>query len=797
MAKKDNDKIIADQAKEIAKLKAENLKLQSKSEEYSDKALELSERAVRVEEELVRLSKQKGELSKQINQLVSEEQTLRDNGLDAFADQVKLTIERTKAQKESITNERALAKEIQGKIKAEQRVLELKEQQQKFAEKYSETLMGQLGFIDKISDAIEEIPVIGSFLSEKLGLEDVKKELSEKMLSGFKAGLQDAEGASGGIMAGLKGAAGSARAILASMGPLLPIALALGAAFVAIENALELDEELVTLANNLEVSKHSAHEIHLTAIDIASEMNVIGVNSAEVVKTIEAMKTTMGYNLGIMAEHNMAAKDLLATTTLLIEKQGLSAEEAVAFNKAAVATGVPLENLTLMSKSMGDELMSGREIMQEIGKVSKAVLINFSKNPKELVKAVKQAKLLGTTLDKINASGDSLLEIDSSIQKEMEARVLTGKDLNLNQARYYALVGDTAKLQEEITNQIGSAAEYEKMMPMQRKALAEAMGMTKDDLDEMMIKQKELESLGYTQIELQEKLALKGGDRIKELERLRKLNKGEAADMLAAKYAEEDRVKVMQRLTDVMSKLGDLAAKFLGPVLTMVDALISGVTSIIQPFERIASYINSILTGGMSFKDVLVEMGPTLSAITAAVTTIGTVWTVMILPSIIASARTMAGELLMSLARAVGYYGAMAISAIASASATTLGVGALAIAAGIATGVAAYKAAQVEDGAIDPNGGLVVSKPMGGIVAQGIREDNVVFTTNDVNAPSSAAGPDPNLAELVSLMKQLIASVNQPTVIKMGSRTIEELDSQISLRKNINLAADSSYGTRI
>lgn len=669
---------------------------------------------------------------------------------------------------------------------------ELAKKRQEFVEKYSYEIEEQLGFLDSIDDAIKEIPVVGGVLSKALGLDDIKKELSEKMLGAFKAGLQGAATGAGGLMAGLKGAALEAKAVLVSMGPLLPIMLAVAAAAALIFKALEMDEELVDLAKNLDVSKHTAHEIHLSAIDIASEMNQVGINSEQVVKVMEEMKTSMGYNVGLMAEHNEAARQLVETTTLLVEKQGLSTDEAVALNRAAIAVNLPMENVAFMAAEMGDELVSGREIMQDLGNVSKGVLLNFSKNPTALVKAVKQAKLLGTTLDKINSAGEDMLNIESSIEKEMEARVITGKNLNLNQARYYAMTGDTEKLQEEITKQMGSAAEYEKMMPMQRKALAEAMGMTKDDMDEMMVKQKELETLGYSQLELSESLNLVGTDRAKAIA---KLGSTEAKDLLAKKYAENDRVKTMEKLTNVMAKLGDLASKFLGPVLSIVDGLISGVTFLLTPFERIASYINSIFTGSKSITDVLIDMGPLWSGIAAFVTTIATIWVGSMLPAI-ASAVLGATALAFEMGALAIETAAAAIGAITTAIATTLGAAAIPIAAGLAVAVGAFTAYKsMNDGVIGPDGNMIVSGPEGSISLN--KDDSIIAGTNLFGGESTGpAGPDPQMGEMIALLKQLVASTSGPTVIKIGSRTIEELDSQIGLRKNYNTVVDSSYGNR-
>jgi hypothetical protein len=677
-------------------------------------------------------------------------------------------------------------------IKQMKKEAELANKRQAFVDKYKESLADQLGFLDSIDDAIKDIPVVGGVLSKALGLDNIKEELSKEMLGAFKTGLQGAAGSAGGLMAGLRGAATAAKGVLVSMGPLLPIMLAVAAAAALIFKALEMDEELVDLAKNLDVSKHTAHEIHLSAIDIASEMNQVGINSEQVVKVMEEMKTSMGYNVGLMAQHNEAARQLVETTTLLVEKQGLSTQEAVDLNRAAIAVNLPMENVALMAAEMGDELVSGREIMQDLGKVSKGVLLNFSKNPAALVKAVKQANLLGTTLDKINSAGDNMLDIESSIQKEMEARVITGKNLNLNQARYYAMTGDTEKLQEEIAKQMGTAADYEEMSVIQRKALAEAMGMTKDEMDEMMVKQKELETLGYDQEKLQEIL---GGSKADQAKALAALGKTEAKDLLEKKILEQDRVKTTAKLADVMAKLGDLASKFLGPVLSIVDGLISGITFLLTPFQTIASTINSIFTGATSIKDVFKEMGPVASFIATALGAAGIAVATVLLPGLISSAA--------AAVMALGPMIAAAMAAMSAAIAGTVGVGAVPIIAGIAAVAGTIAAVtSISDGVINPDGGLMVSGPKGSISLD--PNDSIVAGTNlfggDTQTNTATNQPavnDPQIGEMISLLKQLVAATSGPTVIKIGSKTIEELDSQISLRKNYNIGPDRTYGNRL
>ena len=68
----------------------------------------------------------------------------------------------------------------------------------------------------------------------------------------------------------------------------------------------------------------------------------------------------------------------------------------------------------------------------------------------EIGKAVSVAKSLGLELGKVDGIASSLLDFESSIEKELEAELLLGKNLNLEKARTAALNNDLATVAEEI-----------------------------------------------------------------------------------------------------------------------------------------------------------------------------------------------------------------------------------------------------------------------------------------------------------------------------------------------------------
>ena len=104
---------------------------------------------------------------------------------------------------------------------------------------------------------------------------------------------------------------------------------------------------------------------------------------------------------------------------------------------------------------------------------------------KNMIRAAVAAKKLGMELGTLVKMSDSLLNFESSIQAEMEASMLIGKQLNYNKARELALSGDLEGATKSIMDQIGGAAEFQKMNVMQRQALADSIGVSADELAKM------------------------------------------------------------------------------------------------------------------------------------------------------------------------------------------------------------------------------------------------------------------------------------------------------------------------
>ena len=102
----------------------------------------------------------------------------------------------------------------------------------------------------------------------------------------------------------------------------------------------------------------------------------------------------------------------------------------------------------------------------------------------------------------------SLLDFESSISAELEAELLTGKQLNLERARLLALTGDIEGLSREINSQIGDFSDFSNMNVIQQEKIAAAFGMSSDQLSDILLKEANIEELKQKAIANNDKVTL-------------------------------------------------------------------------------------------------------------------------------------------------------------------------------------------------------------------------------------------------------------------------------------------------
>ena len=170
-------------------------------------------------------------------------------------------------------------------------------------------------------------------------------------------------------------------------------------------------------------------------------------------KLLQAQNTLSG-QLGLAVQFS---GETLQNFIMLTEYMGVSTEAAAKLTLLTEGLGGNskkftdniAESVTLAGQALGVNIPL-KEAYETIGKMSSTTLVNLQRNPEALARAVAEAKALGATFEQLSSVTTSLLNFETSIENELQAELLVGRQLNLEKARAAALTGDQASLAKEL-----------------------------------------------------------------------------------------------------------------------------------------------------------------------------------------------------------------------------------------------------------------------------------------------------------------------------------------------------------
>tara|TARA_R110002073_G_scaffold58525_2_gene148193 strand:- start:5398 stop:7326 length:1929 start_codon:yes stop_codon:yes gene_type:complete len=260
----------------------------------------------------------------------------------------------------------------------------------------------------------------------------------------------------------------------------------------------------------------------------------------------------------------------------LMQISGLSFDAAKNFSKQT----------QLLAEAEG---VSPQAVLKDIAASSQTIAEFTAMTPDNLAKAAIQATKLGTTLDTVASSMKSVLSFQDSLNSEIEASILLGRDVNLQKARELALAGKADEFAVELTKQVGSQAEFEAMNVLQRQSLAKALGINVEQMAKMVNNQEKVRNLGDV-------IAKQGG--------LEKMIGREAMDNMGKIVADLQRVGtelVVSIGPTVSSVVGGFAkfTKFLSESKMLMPAIV-GLMGVMAAKSLATAYSQLIIASALS-----------------------------------------------------------------------------------------------------------------------------------------------------------------------------------------------------
>lgn len=582
---------VKDVQKDIAKAnKAQN--------DVQKQILAVTERGGKsLEKELDILKKREASLGRAENKVKDAEKAVRE-GVKGAQRQLELaneSLDKKRAQLDSAIENMSVEAETVLYLEEQNQQLAqtlgyLKEQEQRqknleASEKGMVKLMGNLG---KIFDKIGASGVAKVFTDAS---EKAKKLIFEASEGGKK---------SVGAFTKMKIAATSFGAALkVALGPMALIGMLISGfqkfkqrAEEARDLLASISQETMDFGRSLGMSSSMANKVAGSARAIGGAM---GMTREQAVASAEAIYGQIG---GVEKLSNSTMKTFMKLNV----HGGISAETIGRMYQMSKLTGAEAgtvaKNIAITAQESIKSMkvnVSMKQVMEGVSKVSNRMLLSSGGYSKAITTAVVQAKKLGLEMEQVESIANSLLNIEDSIAAEMEAELLTGKELNLEKAREAALNGDNNKLMEALAEQGITAADYGNMNRIQQEALAKSLGMSGEEMSKMLVTQKQNEATNQDLLDNQHK----GIDAMTTMASLAETLKNmDEARTLAAADGADNLTKFQHAMDKLMIAAQPLVDMIFIPILDTMTLIIEKVTTMLNHFTNARNH-------GMGFVDSL------------------------------------------------------------------------------------------------------------------------------------------------------------------------------------------------
>ena len=439
--------------------------------------------------------------------------------------------------------------------------------------------------------------------------------------------------------------------------------------------------------NSLGVSYGHATALREEMSNVAAKSGEVYINSAKLEKSWMALNQEMGFVADTSGE-------TLTTMTFMNEKLGLEAKAASNLTMMFKLQGDNTETIAsntvdaLNSQiKMGNVTLTSKQVLGEIANTTNAIKVSLGANPIAIGAAVIAAKQLGAELSDIDATMNSLLNFEQSINAELEFELLSGKQLNLEKARLLALNNDYAGVAEEIAKQGIDYAYMTGANRIEQELAAKTLGMSREQL---------------TKITLQQEMQKMSAQEIKD--------------------AYGDGAYEQYKALDASEKLAATVAKLKG---IFSDAMVA-LTPIIDGFASLVAGVAWLISGATTVGETIGGWVQPLAEMVGHMGVVGKILKMIASVAVLYAAYSAYGSL--SVIPVVGPILGMAAAAMITAA-----------------GMGAINAISMDDGAIDPQGGVVVKSPKGSMGVQLNKDDSIIAGTNlgGGNTPPPPPPPPP------------------------------------------------------
>jgi hypothetical protein len=369
---------------------------------------------------------------------------------------------------------------------------------------------------------------------------------------------------------------------------ILPIVVLGALLAAAIVSFTELEAAAGKFREETGLTKSQTKDIQNQVRQIRAEFAGLGVEAQDVYDSVAALKAEF-------SDSTKLTKGVIANVTLLNKQFAISQKDAAAVNmifqsmaglSAQTAQGVA-QQVAEMANLAG---VAPSKVFNDIAESAEATFTYFKGDVNLIAKQAIEARRLGTTLKDVLKTTEDLLDFENGIEKELVAATFVGGQFNLSQARALAYAGKNVEAQKEILRQVERNGKFADQDMFTKKALADAAGMTVDQLSKQLLIQQRLGNLS----EAEKKRVADAMDKGLDITNMTDAQLAAKTQQLTKEQEIADKVTQMENsFKGIVASLGE-------GLLPLMEGLAPLVTMIAEAFGfvfKVLNYIPGVFPG--------------------------------------------------------------------------------------------------------------------------------------------------------------------------------------------------------
>jgi hypothetical protein len=369
------------------------------------------------------------------------------------------------------------------------------------------------------------------------------------------------------------------KGLMSGMLPLVLIGLLLAA---ALDSFTELSAASKKFREDTGITASQSKELDNQVKNIRNNFSQLGLKADDVYDTIGALK-------GEFADNARLSEAVVSSMTVLNKNFGIAQKDAakVAMIMQSMA-GLSAETAQGVSQQVAEMAnlagVAPSQVFKDIADSAEETYTYFKGDVNLIAKQAIEARRLGSTLKDVLKTTEDLLDFENGIEKELVAATFVGGQFNLSQARALAYAGKNVEAQKEILRQVERSGKFADQDMFTKKVLADAAGMTVEQLTKQLQIQKLLSGLSDEE-------ALKAQAAIDKGLNLNGLTQDQLMDKTKELAKQEE---IADKVTQMENSFKGIVASLGTALLPLMEGLAPIITILAESFGFIFKVLNYI-----------------------------------------------------------------------------------------------------------------------------------------------------------------------------------------------------------